>query len=175
MSGAAAAITAGINLGGSILAMYGSSMASKEKEAMAKYNAQVARDRGMAQMKAIRTQNQVQRDVDRGDMSTIENAMANSGVEAGVGSPLLVATAELADKFADRNETERQAKIAKIMGDNEAQHFEYQAMSMKKARHRSMIAQGIGAMTDAAGTYMNNKGGKGGGMASMAGSFGGKK
>lgn len=152
-----AGIMAGVSVGASLLGMAGSFMASKEQEKVAKYNAKVARNKGLAQYEAMMAQSAIQRDVDREDLSTIRNTLANRGIESGVGSPLLVASKAFADTQADQNEMQRQAVIAKMTGEQQGFMYNRQAKSIRSSRAISLLSQAAGGAAGAASTYQSFK------------------
>lgn len=139
-------------IGGAISA-YSAYQSSKEGEAISEYNAQVARNKGIAKERAIKAQNRIQRDLDRKDISALENIIGNSGIESGVGSPLLQATEQFADQQADRNEINRQALIAKATGGEQGKMFDRQAENIRSSRNLSLLAQGVNTASSMGGAY----------------------
>lgn len=140
-----------ISLASAAVSGYGAYSQSKEAQAMAKYNAQVAKNRNEAQRNAILARNRIESDVDRHQMSSIEANLATAGIGADQGSPLLIKTAAFADMQADRNEMNRQAEIARVRGVSEEYAYLRQGQAAKRAGNISLLATGIGAAGSAMG------------------------
>lgn len=146
------------SVGSSLLGMYGNYRQSKEQEAVAKYNAKIAREKGIAQSKAILAQNRIESDLDREQYSAAINQLSNRGLQAGIGSPLLVAAKIASDNIADRNEMYRQARIAELYGEQESYMYNRSARSIRQALPISLLSQALGGGASAAGTYYSFKG-----------------
>lgn len=140
----AAIAQVGMQVGGSVLRGFSAYGESKEREAVATYNAQVARDQGMAQKRAIDVQNKIEQDVWRGDISKTEAVGGVRGVVMDEGSPLLAETEAYSDMIADASEMQRQGEIARIAGVNKAKTFEREAEYAKKTRWMTTISAGLG-------------------------------
>lgn len=134
-------IMQGVAMGASLLSTY---MESKSQQAIAKYNAAVARQRAEAKAKALDRQSDIELEDRRSEISEVTNTLSNRGLDITQGSPLLILSDTFGDAMADVNEIRRQASIARITGEAEAAMFDFERESIKRALPLQLLSGGMG-------------------------------
>lgn len=143
-------VAMGIGTGISMLSSY---REGKAQDAMAKYNAEVAKIQAEAKARAIESEAMHKADVDRSMMASLRAQGASRGVDYESGSPLLIAAQMARENQYDQLEMRRQAQISRQQGAEQATMLRWEGKQARRASLLNMTAQGIKGAGQIYGAY----------------------
>lgn len=143
--------------GGAGVSMYGQYQQGKAQQAMARYNAKIAQQNAEAEANAIEAERRILAETQREQMASLRVRGAGSNIDYETGSPLLVATKQATQNALDQMELNRQAEIARVQGQAQADQLKYQGRVARKASFLNMASTALSTAGSMSSMYAQGK------------------